>query len=394
VNPTKLQNKPYRRCIEELRLGGHGSKIHALRSTSRPETDPFRSLGDDRVLYVDHLFSTSIKDWIALLKGTSEASHERKRSLDPVSSATMTESSRSSVSTATTITRPRSPRAPADAPVRVRGRTADRSKTLFSPPDSPPPSRAQMHPAWGLNIRGTSTRDVSPPRRAAPRGGSLLDQMSQSSRASSPGSDRTEVPSQNGTHGTLEIPIDPEEVSIGGSPPSSDSDDPSVPVPHSARKYVRRPIPFQEAGDDDESVSEYSSVSAASTTLTSSVAPARRSSYRMPNRYPPSVSGRGGPPVSGSNAITPAKAAGKGSLLSRMTSDTPQQQPEARSSWAARMGLPIPTDEGKRVASGQSSRKRASEYMVSSYFVLGEFVADLGSSIWQNWTLHHATIST
>lgn len=306
---------------------------------------------------------------------------DRKRSTD-FGSAAPSESSRGTLSTTTTITRPRSPRA---EPAASRHKRTE-SRELISPLNSPPPFRSRLEPSW-TTIKGPSTRTMSPmPRRAAARiGGSLLDQMehqSQSSRASSPGSDRTEVPSNSGrSYETLEIPIDPSEGSIGGSPPESDSDDPSVPVPHSARKYVRRPIPFNDGADDD-SVSEYSSVSAAS----GSTQPASRSDSRKPsNMYPQSASTSKIPYfTSGANAITPGKpapapaappAAGpKGSLASRMSSfDTPRREAELkRARQASSGGSNHWAHEVMRsVAGGHSARRRAGQHKVSPKLGIG-----------------------
>lgn len=173
--------------------------------------------------------------------------------------------------------RQRSP-SPSTTPRAQRIQTV-RPDRLVSPDSSPtsrvPPSQAPW--ATGYAPRPRQVNTVS---RGGGGGGSLLDQMleaqSVSSRAESPDpdSDGTVGP---GHHGIV-IPLGSSEGSVGGSPPSSDSDRPSVAVPHSARKHVRRPLSFASADQDDDNVSEYSTATASSGTSTT--APAIRSIYR------------------------------------------------------------------------------------------------------------------
>lgn len=209
--------------------------------------------------------------------------------------------------------------------------------------------------------RPRATREISPDSAAvsaqppwqvhhAPKpghGGSLLDQlesMRESSRApsrlSSPESDRTIGPvgipveqAYGPPRPPLAIEID-DGGSIGGSPPSSDSDDPSVTLPHSARKYVRRPIPYAEA-DRDDNVSEISSFTASS----GSSAPRARSPTRS-RGVTSSIGPRGrvasrqhdGPGVSGTN-MTPLGSR----RPDRYASTTAAAE---RVPWSERMGKP------------------------------------------------------
>lgn len=87
----------------------------------------------------------------------------------------------------------------------------------------------------------------SPPLRAESpvpyweRGGSLLDEHYKSLGQATPRAS------------SLSIPIDDE--SVAGSPPDSDEDTPSVPLPHSAVKHVQRPTPVQRAASPATTVS-------------------------------------------------------------------------------------------------------------------------------------------
>lgn len=68
------------------------------------------------------------------------------------------------------------------------------------------------------------------------------------------------------------IPFDPSiEGSIAGSPPSSDEDEPSVQLPHSAVRFVQRSIAYNDTADDDSASITSDTASTTSTQTASTV---------------------------------------------------------------------------------------------------------------------------
>lgn len=269
-------------------------KLYALRSTTLIEKDPFLALGNQKLLYIKHVFSTGVGEWKSLFPKSSSG--------EPRGNAGGSDAHYPSSSVATsregtpppppTPKRGRSP-SPISTPRPHQSRKGPGQSARLVSPDSSPSSR--VAPSMAPWANGFAPH---PPSGRPGRGGSLLDQMleaqSNSSRASSPGSDDTVGPShqhQNQHQNQrIVIPIDANEGSVGGSPPSSDSDRPSVAVPHSARKHVRRPVSYRAPEQDDDTASEYSSVSAATTATTSNVTsftgPATRSSFHIGRENP------------------------------------------------------------------------------------------------------------
>ena len=211
-------------------------KLHVIRSTTDPSIDPFASLGQDKLLNIDCLFPAEDI-------GRLPHSHS-----EPPSSIAKTPK----------VVKSRS---------RPPPHYTFSSSGVLTPPHSRNASEASLidvtHgslPSPFGRIKGdklqSESRAVSPTPSS---GGSLLDQLlAQRAQTASPTStatsiltDRNDSPSRDGTP-TLKksrgkyIPIDTSvEGSIGGSPPSSDEDKPSVPLPHSAIKHVQRPVPFE-----------------------------------------------------------------------------------------------------------------------------------------------------
>jgi hypothetical protein len=155
-------------------------------------------------------------------------------------------------------------------------------------PSSPP---MEIKPAPWAQYRGPTPQAMLPSSRSqsiksttttpsiVSRGGSLLDQLlaersqvtspttssvllesDTESTRSTPKAKRTQplptVRSRGGrTETGIVTPFDAEiEGSIGGSPPESDEDEPSVALPHSAVKKIQRPTGFIEGDDDRSSV--------------------------------------------------------------------------------------------------------------------------------------------
>jgi len=268
-------------------------KFYALRSTTSIHKDPFLALGNQKLLYVKEVFSTGVTEWKNLVYGPTGGGgvggDEGHYSGDDRSKAASSYAGSSVATSRATspVTQPKRQRSPSPSSATPRAQRIDhgpgRSTRLVSPDSSPtsrvPPSQAPW--ATGFAPRPRAVNTVS---RGG--GGSLLDQMleaqSVSSRADSPDSDGTVGP---GHHGIV-IPLNPSEGSVGGSPPSSDSDRPSVAVPHSAKKHVRRPLNYASADQEDDTVSEYSVATTSSEISTT--APARRStSQQAISRIPP-----------------------------------------------------------------------------------------------------------
>ena len=301
-------------------------KFYALRSTTSVSKDPFVALGNQKLLYVKEVFSTGVTEWRKLVYGPNgnrggggDGGH-----YDGGDERSMAASSYAGSSVATSrapspVTQPKRQRSPSPSSATPRAKRIDHeaghSHRLVSPDSSPtsrvPPSQAPWATGYAPRARAVNTTSRG-------GGGSLLDQMleaqSVSSRADSPDSDGTVGPGRR----DVLIPINLSAETPAGSPPSSDSDRPSVAVPHSARKHVRRPLEFASADQEDDNVSEYSAATTSSEISTT--APARRSTFqhaisRLPpgpiNRLPPAarltraIPVSRGPPIASSSNTTP-----------------------------------------------------------------------------------------
>lgn len=177
----------------------------------------------------------------------------------------------------------------------------------------PTPPTTSSKPPWQVQMAPRHRSKAPQPQTQG--GGSLLDQLNSarsasstistaaSTRTSSPASDRTIGPPHLSTglpaHRILNIELDvSKEGSIGGSPPSSDSDKPSVPVPHGSRQYVRRPVAYADPEPDEDpgNMSEDSTFTVS--TIPASAAEGRRNPPRPPlpvkvKQTPSSTSGLG-----------------------------------------------------------------------------------------------------
>jgi hypothetical protein len=320
-------------------------KFYALRSTTSVSKDPFVALGNQKLLYVKEVFSTGVTEWKTLVYGPNGSRGGGDGGgYDGGDDRSMAASSYAGSSVATSraaspVTLPKRQRSPSPSSATPRAQRIvpgpGHSGRLVSPDSSPtsrvPPSQAPW--ATGYAPRARAVNTVS---RGG--GGSLLDQMleaqSVSSRADSPDSDGTVGPG----HREIVIPLNLSAESPGGSPPSSDSDRPSVAVPHSARKHVRRPLEFANADQEDGDVSDHSVATTSS--QVSTTAPARRSTFqhaisRIPpapiNRLPPAarptraIPATRGAPIASSSNTTPlgnrvASASTRPSEVSNATS--------------------------------------------------------------------------
>ncbi|WVF69021.1 hypothetical protein IAT40_003795 [Kwoniella sp. CBS 6097] len=220
------------------------SKIYAIRSTDDIETDPYIGLGKDRLVFVKGLFSIDPKVWnrqvqsvnrpstisevSASVTGTSPG-RSQARAISPVSSSTVRArpvSPAEPSSTAFTRNIPipaRQPslstKPPPRAPWDTRKKTS--AETQHKDTDAQSEFKSVVDRPYNLSPittpKASTVRSYVPPGSPAPRRASHTNEM-------------IVVPIRAG-----------EDESIGGSPPESDEDEPSVLLPHSALKHVQRP---------------------------------------------------------------------------------------------------------------------------------------------------------
>jgi hypothetical protein len=137
------------------------------------------------------------------------------------------------------------------------GQTDDQTPYLAASEQRPAPwmQRTDKRPTWRVNLPSPPPRDKTPVPYWE-QGTTLLDAhlAEEAMKQSQYGEQVT--PRSTGLHSDissptprksfgLSIPIDGDEGSLAGSPPDSDEDTPSVPLPHSAVKHVQRPTPVQ-----------------------------------------------------------------------------------------------------------------------------------------------------
>lgn len=178
--------------------------------------------------------------------------------------------------------------------------TFDSQSRDWSPSPSPP---AMISPPWKqyeAPVRPVELRSRSP---ASSYGGSLLDQVlarqtrrnsptetavippTSLSQSSTPRDHRSvaslsPTPKKQGRGRAMYVPCDEkQDGSIGGSPPDSDANSPSVLLPHSAVRHIQRPVPF----DDTDSLQSSSQFSRSSS---STIAPS------LASRMGPSLAAR------------------------------------------------------------------------------------------------------
>lgn len=191
---------------------------------------------------------------------------------------------------------------------------ATAARRTHAKPPLTPPQEARKAP-W-LDITASTQSPGAPkiPRVAKPLpppagGGSLLDQLlemkSHASQASSPTlSDRTILPDSVRDSGTQQSRQHPAasgtnarpaltiawdastEGSIGGSPPSSDEDKPSVHLPHSAVKHVQRPPQYTRDTSPPPSTYAPSANSSPSAASTERRHPSRAANQTGANLFP------------------------------------------------------------------------------------------------------------
>ncbi|WVQ96537.1 hypothetical protein IAU59_003642 [Kwoniella sp. CBS 9459] len=218
------------------------SKIFVLRSTGDIDSDPYIELGKDRLVLAKGLFSIDPKAWNRQFSNVSRAStiaetspppQSRTRAITPTSTSTVrgAPTSPAEVTTSSYLdvrTAPVTSRRPS-----VSGRaTAPRApwearRTSHAQPQLGP--QAAQSEIQSVVDRSYNLSPITTPKAPTIR--------SYAGPHGSPTPRRTSHKKE-----TIVIPIHAgEDDSIGGSPPESDEDEPSVLLPHSALKHVQRP---------------------------------------------------------------------------------------------------------------------------------------------------------
>lgn len=101
-------------------------------------------------------------------------------------------------------------------------------------------------PSWRAQLPSPPPRDDSPVPYWE-KGGCLLDELNNAKARHSSDGGRTPRAVSPPPRG-LNIRVGRDDGSLAGSPPDSDEDTPSVPLPHSALKHVQRPTPVEKRG--------------------------------------------------------------------------------------------------------------------------------------------------
>jgi len=333
-------------------LGKTGAidKLYAFRSTHTRGVlnDPFEQLGQDKLVAVDCLYATSADQWERL--GEAAGSVSTARVSPTKSTATI------KADTTVPFQKYQNDQAQRSPVIAKTSALSSKSTPLNSPHDdhfalplSPP---AQIKPLSWAEYNPPVTRSTIMPtaqkRSVAPSvvtsGGSLLDQFyHQHSGPSSPSnsgesvihetetqpstpkarsyalpSDRNATPTPRSSRPGMTIPFDTSiEGSIGGSPPESDEDEPSVALPHSAVTRIQRATNFVDS-DDVSSVGEPVKREPLRSVSRASTQPSPRVSWsqRKEQGYEPSGwGGRGSKGVMAARLSLPGNKGGNSNLV-------------------------------------------------------------------------------
>ncbi|WVW84899.1 hypothetical protein I302_106935 [Kwoniella bestiolae CBS 10118] len=242
------EGQDYVRFLELLKGKGVKDKFYGIQTTQLLEDDPLATLGPGRMVHVDGFFPMEKGDWKILYQRARDEISDAP-SL-PSTRAPSTVSRASSVMSNYTI-RPGSPthqdqRHNSQYPETSRAPINNTNDHTPLPPWKRPAQPKSNQPATS-DFQSVIDRryNLSPP--STPRGGR--------SAAPSIVSTATLWKNPTGNH-KLVIPIDRDIDIPGGSPPSSDEDEPSVQLPHSAVKHVQRPTTIvQDSSYDSDDAS-------------------------------------------------------------------------------------------------------------------------------------------
>ncbi|WWD05085.1 hypothetical protein V865_003157 [Kwoniella europaea PYCC6329] len=236
----------YVRFLELLKTRGVRDIIHGIQSTKEVQ-DPLRVLGADRLVDVPGFFPMEEVEWTRLYQ-RSKTSHDVYAASSIASSRAPSVASRASSAISNHTIRAQSPHHErTEASYQRSSSSTIKSSQLTDPTPIPPWNRPtqsvkQAPPATSDFVSVIDRRyNLSPPSSSR-NGKSTIRSIT------SPTSGR-KTTSKN----KLVVPINPEIDNVGGSPPSSDEDEPSVQLPHSAVKHVQRPTTIvQDASDEDD----------------------------------------------------------------------------------------------------------------------------------------------
>ncbi|KAK6907978.1 hypothetical protein I203_101979 [Kwoniella mangroviensis CBS 8507] len=236
----------YLRFLELLNTRRMRDILHGIQSTKEAE-DPLRVLGAGRLVEVPGFFPMEEVEWTRLYQQSKNSSVVSAASSIASSRAPSVASRASSAMSNYTIRAQSSHRERTEPSCQISSSSTIKSPQLADPTPIPPWNRPtqsvkQAPPATSDFISVIDRRyNLSPPSSYR-NGKSTIRSVT----SPTPGRKTT---SKN----KLVVPINPETDNIGGSPPSSDEDEPSVQLPHSAVKHVQRPTTIvQDASDEDD----------------------------------------------------------------------------------------------------------------------------------------------
>lgn len=266
----------------------YGYKL--LAAQSRTTSDRWsRVLGPDKVIPLPGLYTFTEDEWEDLTNANSRHSSAAPSIIETGSTTSgslqvpKSHVSSPTLSNRSSLSRSSTPRAktPVDRVSVVESEPHMAVLTTTETTSAPPwrQIRAVTTPVTSKSPSPSILSEQSLPAAVTRRpGGSLLDQYyanqkvskslhssvlqsnHQSEDSFSIISDHTARDSHPDRKERLVVPvITAIEGSIAGSPPESDEDEPSVQVPHSARRFVQRPVIITEADDEEDGYSAVAS---------------------------------------------------------------------------------------------------------------------------------------
>ncbi|WVR06528.1 hypothetical protein IAU60_003559 [Kwoniella sp. DSM 27419] len=220
----------YRDSLYEYATPGNAA-FYAIRSNADISQDPYLFLGTDRLIQVDGMFGAGDGTW----RDVSRGAHDTSLTSSEVGSTTQSHYARS-VSSVSTVR----PGSPEHKTYRVKQSARTRVAQVNGTDAGYPPwakrERAPHLPPTLSHIKSRSNTISVIDRRYSLSPVSTAQSITRQLDANTlPHGKETQAP-------TIIVPFRKgEDGYIGGSPPESDDDEPSVHLPHSALKHVQRP---------------------------------------------------------------------------------------------------------------------------------------------------------
>lgn len=246
---SSRQDRKYLPEVAEWKRNGLHvvDKLFAARSTEDRRDDPFRSLGDDRLIYVESLFPTSPAEWarlMAALRPERPFGNRGPLLMDPTGASSAQSLPPAIQPNTAYLVQTNVPYRGMGSPIPFTPmptgvRYPGRGRPLSPPP--PPTPRAPMVPPPPTYAPPPARRVAAPPWqefRAAARPSGIPEMLRRSIASG------TTTPPRRLPDGVV-FRKSARSISIGGSPPSSDENNPLDPtIPAAARTHVERPPRF------------------------------------------------------------------------------------------------------------------------------------------------------